>query len=166
MRYMIAQRTWRGSWLLYSLACSAQVNEGRGTESPSSGTTSVVVKRFVAHKSEWNQLLVGWLNLFNAKFCLRRGTGGDRDPRRWGGGGGGETIPNATGSPPEWLYIKMGNDERHFNVSLTVRRKVTGQCPQITTFEEKREPNPNRGPSAYQPNALATWLNRLPNEWY
>ena len=27
-----------------------------------------------------------------------------------------------------------------FNVSLTVRDKVTRQCPQTTTFEEKGEP--------------------------
>ena len=36
--------------------------------------------------------------------------------------------------------IKMGSDESHFNVSLTVRDKVTRQCPQTTTFEEKGEP--------------------------
>ena len=36
--------------------------------------------------------------------------------------------------------IKMGNDESHFNVSLIVRDKVTRQCPQTTTFEEKGEP--------------------------
>ena len=36
--------------------------------------------------------------------------------------------------------IKMGSDERHFNVSLIVRDKVTRQCPQTTTFEEKGEP--------------------------
>ena len=36
--------------------------------------------------------------------------------------------------------IKMGNDESHFNVSLTVRDKVTRQCPQTTSFEEKGEP--------------------------
>ena len=36
--------------------------------------------------------------------------------------------------------IKMGSDESHFNVSLIVRDKVTRQCPQTTTFEEKREP--------------------------
>ena len=34
----------------------------------------------------------------------------------------------------------MGSDESHFNVSLTVRDKVTGQCPQATVFEEKGEP--------------------------
>ena len=35
---------------------------------------------------------------------------------------------------------KMGSDESHFNVSLTVRDKATRQWPQITTFEEKGEP--------------------------
>ena len=35
---------------------------------------------------------------------------------------------------------KMGSDESHFNVSLIVRDKVTRQCPQTTTFEEKGEP--------------------------
>ena len=36
--------------------------------------------------------------------------------------------------------IKMGSGESaHFNVSLTVRDKVTSQCPQPTTFEEKGE---------------------------
>ena len=36
--------------------------------------------------------------------------------------------------------IKMSSDESHFNVSLIARHKVTRQCPQITTFEEKGEP--------------------------
>ena len=37
--------------------------------------------------------------------------------------------------------IKMGSDERHFNVLLIVRDKVTKrQCPQTTTFEDKGEP--------------------------
>ena len=50
----------------------------------------------------------------------------------------------------------MGSDESHFNVSLTVRNKVTRQCPQTTTFWSERtaEANSNRCPSAYQPNAL------------
>ena len=34
----------------------------------------------------------------------------------------------------------MGSDESHFNVSLIVRDKVTRQCPQTATFEEKGEP--------------------------
>ena len=36
--------------------------------------------------------------------------------------------------------IKMGSDESRFNVSLIVRGKVTGQCPQTITLEEKGEP--------------------------
>ena len=36
--------------------------------------------------------------------------------------------------------IEMGSDENHVNVSLTVRFKVTRQCPQTPTFEEKGEP--------------------------
>ena len=36
--------------------------------------------------------------------------------------------------------IKMGSDYSHVNVSLIVRGKVTRECPQTTTFEEKREP--------------------------
>ena len=34
--------------------------------------------------------------------------------------------------------IKKGSDDSHFNqVSLIVRDKVTKQCPQTTSFEEK-----------------------------
>ena len=36
--------------------------------------------------------------------------------------------------------INMGSDQSHFNASLIVRDKVTRQCPQTTTFEEKGEP--------------------------
>ena len=36
--------------------------------------------------------------------------------------------------------VKMGSHESHFNVSLIVKVKVTRQCPQSTTFEEKGEP--------------------------
>ena len=36
--------------------------------------------------------------------------------------------------------IKVGSEESHFNVSLIVKDKVTRQCPQTTTFEEKGEP--------------------------
>ena len=35
----------------------------------------------------------------------------------------------------------MGSDESHFNISLIARDKVTRQCPQTATFEEKGEPN-------------------------
>ena len=43
----------------------------------------------------------------------------------------GDYIPIAT---------PVGSDESHFNVSLIVRDKVTRQCPQTTTFEEKGQP--------------------------
>ena len=36
--------------------------------------------------------------------------------------------------------IKVGSGENHFNVSLIVRDKVTRQCSETTTFEEKGEP--------------------------
>ena len=36
--------------------------------------------------------------------------------------------------------IKMGSDKSHFDVSLIVRDKVTRQCLQTRTFEEKGEP--------------------------
>ena len=36
--------------------------------------------------------------------------------------------------------IKMDSEETHFNVSLIMRDKVTRQCPQTATFEEKGEP--------------------------
>ena len=55
-------------------------------------------------------------------------------------------------------YMKMGSDERHVNVSLMIRGKVTRQCPQTTTFEESArtaEAESNRGPGAYQPNVLS-----------
>ena len=35
----------------------------------------------------------------------------------------------------------MGSDESHYNVSVIVRGKVTRQCPQTTTCEEKGEPH-------------------------
>ena len=36
--------------------------------------------------------------------------------------------------------IMIGNNECHFTVSFIVRDKVTRQCPQTTTFEERAEP--------------------------
>ena len=38
------------------------------------------------------------------------------------------------------VCIKVGSDESHFNVSLVVSDKVTRQCPQTITFEEKGQP--------------------------
>ena len=52
--------------------------------------------------------------------------------------------------------IKMGSDESHFNVSLSIRDKVTRQCPQTPTFLKRKEDQSgiDPWPSVYQPNAL------------
>ena len=52
----------------------------------------------------------------------------------------GEYTHIATLSPLNDSCIKMGSDESHFNISLTVGYKVTRQCPQTTSLEEKGEP--------------------------
>ena len=65
-----------------------------------------------------------------------------------GGGGGGGYGGRGRGRLYLSLHchhqndscIKMGSDESHFDVSLIVRDKVTRQCPQTTTLEEKGEP--------------------------
>ena len=54
-------------------------------------------------------------------------------------------------------YIKMGSDDSHFNVSLTVRDSVTRQCPQpqlLKTDESRSEFKPR--------SLLLTSLNALP----
>ena len=54
---------------------------------------------------------------------LRRGAGGDRDPRRWGLEG--TAFPNAILSPPENVSrIMVGSHVSHFNVSFRVSGKV------------------------------------------
>ena len=57
----------------------------------------------------------------------------------------------------------MGSDESNFNVSLTVRDKVTRQCPQTTTVEEKGEPKWIRteGPLCLLGQRLTARPNRL-----
>ena len=48
----------------------------------------------------------------------------------------GETRPKTTLSPRERLRIKMGSDEGHANISLTVTAKSERQYPSTTTFED------------------------------
>ena len=60
--------------------------------------------------------------------------------RGYGGGGRGRVYTYRYNVTTRMTCIKMGSDESHFNVSLIVRDKVTRQCPQTTTFEEKGEP--------------------------
>ena len=58
-----------------------------------------------------------------------------------GGGGGREIIYLSLHCHHQNdFYVKVGSDESHFNVSVTVRDKVTRQCPKTTTFEVKGEP--------------------------
>ena len=58
-----------------------------------------------------------------------------------GGGGEGDYYTYrytvSTGMTPA---LRWASDESHFNVSLTVRVKVTRQCPETTIFEETGEP--------------------------
>ena len=67
---------------------------------------------------------------------------GEKGRRGYGGGGGKRVIIHLSlhCHHQNDSCIKMGSDESHFNVSLIVRDKVTRQCPQTTTFEEKGEP--------------------------
>ena len=53
-------------------------------------------------------------------------------------------------------FIKMCSDNSCCNVSLIMRNKVTRQCPETTTLEERGEQKRNRTVFllAYQPNAL------------
>ena len=57
----------------------------------------------------------------------------------WGGGGGRLYTYRYTVTTRITSALR-GSDESHFNVSLIVRDKVTRQCQQTTTFEEKGEP--------------------------
>ena len=65
----------------------------------------------------------------------------ERERGKKGGGGRGEIIYLSLHCHHENDFcIKVGSDESRFNVSLIVRDRVTRQCPQTTTFEEKGEP--------------------------
>ena len=69
---------------------------------------------------------------------IRDGENGGR--RGHGGVGRGRVYTYHYTVTTRMTCIKMGSDERHFNVSLIVRDKVTRLCPQTTTFEAKGEP--------------------------
>ena len=63
-----------------------------------------------------------------------------RRGRGYGGGGRGRVYTYRYTVTTRMTCIKRGSDESRFNVSLTVRDKVTRPCPQTTTCEEKGEP--------------------------
>ena len=69
---------------------------------------------------------------------------GEKGGRGYGGGGRGRLYTYRYTVTTRMTCIKMGSVESDFNVSLIVRDKVTRQCPQTTTFEEKGQPKWNR----------------------
>ena len=74
-----------------------------------------------------------------------------------GGAGRGRVYTYRYTVTTRMTCIKVGSDDSRFNVLLIVRDKVKRQCPQTTTFEEterRAQAVSNRGPSAYQHNAL------------
>ena len=61
--------------------------------------------------------------------------------RREGGGGYGGGGRGRLYTYRYTVTTRMnGRYESHFNISLIVKDKLTRQCPQTTTFEEKGEP--------------------------
>ena len=66
---------------------------------------------------------------------------GEKGGRGYGGGGKSEIIYLSLHCHHKNDFcIKMGSGESHVNVLLIVRDKVTRQCPQTTTMDEKGEP--------------------------
>ena len=60
--------------------------------------------------------------------------------RGYSGGGDVDYIPRLLHCHHQNDFcIKMGSNENHFNVSLIMKNKVTRQCLQTTTSEEKGE---------------------------
>ena len=73
----------------------------------------------------------------NHKAYYGRGEGGGG----WRGGGKRDIIYLSLRCHQQNdTCMKVGSDESRFNVSLTVGDRVTRQCPQTATFEEKEEP--------------------------
>ena len=69
---------------------------------------------------------------------IRDGEKGGGEPGVWRLGGGGDYLSLHCHHQNDFC-IKVGSKEGHFNVSLIARDKVTRQCPQTTTSEEKGE---------------------------
>ena len=71
-------------------------------------------------------ILFGDAVICRTSSCLRRGTGGDRNPRRQGEE---EICPTLRCHHWNDSCVKMGCDESDFNVSFIARGKVTRQWP-------------------------------------
>ena len=83
--------------------------------------------------------------------------------RGGGGVGVGGYIPHVIHCHHQNTFcIKVGSNDSHFNVSLTVKSKVTRHCPQTTTFEVKGQSKRGieRMSSAYQP-----YYKNTPPRW-
>jgi len=86
-----------------------------------------------------------WLNSVNAELSPKRSVLARTEiPGLWREEGDYIYLTLHCHHRNDSICIKMGSDESHFNVSITVRDKVTRQCPQTTTGEERGEPKRNR----------------------
>ena len=65
---------------------------------------------------------------------------GRKGGREYGGGGRGKLYTYRYTVTTRMTCIKMGSGESHFNVSVGSEGRITRQCPQTTTSEEKGEP--------------------------
>ena len=75
---------------------------------------------------------------------------GEKGRRGDGGGGRGRLHTYRYTVTTRMTCIKMGSDEGHFNVSLIVRDKVTRQCPQTTTFLNRKESRSGIEPRSFR----------------
>ena len=83
----------------------------------------------------WLHHLVGWLvKLVLLRVVSKEALVGTKIP---GGGGRGRLYLTLCCHHQNDFSIKMGSDESQSNVSLMVRGKVTRQCSQTTTSEER-----------------------------
>ena len=94
----------------------------------------------------------GWLTSTETIRLIRDREEGGRGYR---GGGEGDYISIATGCHNQNdSCIKMGSDENHFNRKWWTKSQDSVHKPQPFWRERRADAVSNRGPSAYQPNAL------------
>ena len=90
------------------------------------------------------------LNPFNAELSPKRYRPRTEIP---GGGGKGRLYLALHSHHQNDFCNKVGSDESRFNVSLTVKDKVTRQCSQTTHFKERGQPKFTRRLTA-RPNCF------------
>ena len=79
---------------------------------------------------------------------------GEKGERIWWGVGGGSKYLSLHCHHQNDSCIKMGSNESHFNVSLIVKRKVTRQCPQTSTFYPQPKTHSLSASSMQDPSAF------------